>query len=72
MNRIKHLFEKLNLPNGKKTKTGYSTDSDTLESIRYYHELPSLILEYRRLTKLYSTSKKTSMNLFLIQKEILI
>lgn len=49
------LFEKLNLPNGKKTKTGYSTDSDTLESIRYYHELPSLILEYRRLTKLYST-----------------
>lgn len=49
------LFEKLNLPNGKKTKTGYSTDSDTLESIKYYHELPSLILEYRRLTKLYST-----------------
>lgn len=49
------LFEKLNLPNGKKTKTGYSTDSDTLESIRYYHELPSLVLEYRRLTKLYST-----------------
>ena len=49
------LFEKLQLPNGKKTKTGYSTDSDTLESIRYYHELPSLVLEYRRLTKLYST-----------------
>lgn len=49
------LFEKLNLPNGKKTKTGYSTDSDTLESIRYYHELPSLVLEYRKLTKLYST-----------------
>ena len=49
------LFEKLNLPNGKKTKTGYSTDSDTLEQIKYYHELPSLVLEYRRLTKLYST-----------------
>ena len=49
------LFEKLNLPNGKKTKTGYSTDSDTLESIRYFHELPSLVLEYRKLTKLYST-----------------
>lgn len=49
------LFEKLNLPNAKKTKTGYSTDSEVLEALKFYHELPSLVLEYRQLTKLFST-----------------
>ncbi|MBQ6425799.1 MAG: DNA polymerase I [Clostridia bacterium] len=49
------LFEKLNLPNAKKTKTGYSTDADTLDRIRSYHPIVPLILEYRNVTKLKST-----------------
>ncbi|MDD6340187.1 MAG: DNA polymerase I [Butyrivibrio sp.] len=49
------LFEKLNLPNGKKTKTGYSTAADVLEKLAGEHEVVSCILEYRTLAKLKST-----------------
>jgi DNA polymerase-1 len=49
------LFERLNLPTGKKTKTGYSTDQAVLEGLAPLHELPRLILEYRHFTKLKST-----------------
>ena len=51
----KILFEDLHLKAGKKTKTGYSTDADTLEKLRSQHEIVGLILEYRKLTKLKST-----------------
>ena len=49
------LFEKLNLPHGKKGKTGYSTAADVLEKLRDKHEIIDYILEYRMLTKLYTT-----------------
>lgn len=49
------LFDKLNLPNGKKTKTGYSTSAEVLEELKSYHPIIGKILEYRQLTKLYST-----------------
>jgi DNA polymerase-1 len=49
------LFTRLGLPGGRKTKTGYSTDSDVLESLADRHELPRLVLAYRQLTKLKST-----------------
>ena len=49
------LFEKLRLPGGKKTKTGYSTNADVLERLAADNEIVSLILEYRTLTKLTST-----------------
>ncbi len=47
------LFEKLKLPPKKKTKTGYSTDSDVLQGLE--HPIAKLILEYRELSKLKST-----------------
>lgn len=49
------LFERLKLPVGKKTKTGYSTDSDVLEGLTTKHPIAKMILEYRELTKLKST-----------------
>ena len=49
------LFEHLGLPNGKKTKTGYSTAADILEKLASDYPVVSLILEYRQLTKLKST-----------------
>ncbi|MDP9751371.1 DNA polymerase I [Thermoanaerobacter pentosaceus] len=49
------LFEKLNLPVIKKTKTGYSTDSEVLEQLVPYNDIVSDIIEYRQLTKLKST-----------------
>lgn len=49
------LFEKLNLPFAKKTKTGYSTSADILDKLRYEHEIINKILEYRQLSKLKST-----------------
>lgn len=49
------LFEELQLPKGKKIKSGYSTNAEVLESIREYHPAVSLILEYRALSKLKST-----------------
>ncbi len=49
------LFEKLGLPNGKKTKTGYSTSAEVLEKLQGEFPIVSDILEYRQLTKLKST-----------------
>lgn len=52
----KILFEKLELPSGKKTKTGqYSTNESVLTKLAVKYELPSTILEYRSLAKLKST-----------------
>ena len=49
------LFEKLGLPAKKKTKSGYSTNAEVLESLRYAHPAVGLLLEYRQLAKLKST-----------------
>lgn len=49
------LFEERQIPSGKKTKTGYSTDADTLESLALIHPIVAHILEWRELTKLKST-----------------
>lgn len=49
------LFEKLNLPVAKKTKTGYSTDKDVLEKLEEYHPIIPMLLEYRQLNKLKTT-----------------
>ena len=49
------LFVKLGLPAKKKTKSGYSTNADVLESLRYDFPIVELILEYRQLAKLKST-----------------
>lgn len=49
------LFEKMGLPGGKKTKTGYSTAADILEKLAPDHQIISHILEYRTLAKLKST-----------------
>lgn len=47
--------EHLNLPHGKKTKSGYSTNAEVLESLRDKHPIIGEILEYRTLSKLKST-----------------
>lgn len=49
------LFEKLALPSAKKTKTGYSTNAEVLESLMDKHPIIPLITEYRALTKLQNT-----------------
>ncbi len=49
------LFDKLGLPGGKKTKTGFSTNQSVLEELAYAHELPELVLRWRSLGKLKST-----------------
>jgi len=51
------LFEKLNLPSKKKTKkkTGYSTDVEVLTELARQHEIPSLLLRFRTISKLKST-----------------
>ena len=49
------LFEDLGLPAKKKTKSGYSTNADVLESLINYHPVISMILNYRTLAKLKST-----------------
>lgn len=49
------LFEKLGLPNGKKTKTGYSTSAEVLESLAKDYPIVADVLEYRQLSKLKST-----------------
>jgi len=49
------LFDKFNLPRGRKTKTGYSTDIKVLEKLSHVHKLPALVLKYRKLAKLKST-----------------
>lgn len=49
------LFEKMQLPHGKKTKTGYSTSADVLDKLAPDYPVVAKILEYRQLTKLKST-----------------
>ena len=49
------LFEKLRLPYGKKTKTGYSTSADVLERIRLEDPIVEKVLSYRQVAKLKST-----------------
>lgn len=49
------LFEKLGLPPVKKTKTGFSTDAETLEELRNAHPIVEKVLDYRQLNKLMST-----------------
>lgn len=49
------LFEKLNLPHGKKGSNGYSTSIDVLNKLREKHPIIEPIMDYRMLTKLYST-----------------
>ena len=49
------LFNRLGLPPGKKTKSGYSTNAEVLESLRGMHPIIEKILDYRKLTKLLST-----------------
>ena len=49
------LFEKMAIPGGKKTKTGYSTSADILEKLASENPIVNDILEYRQLTKLKST-----------------
>ncbi len=49
------LFDRLMLPAGKKTKTGWSTNADVLEKLRGKHPIVQMVLDYRMLTKLKST-----------------
>ncbi len=49
------LFERLGLPYGKKTKTGYSTNVEVLTKLQGKHPIIDYIMEYRQLTKLHST-----------------
>lgn len=49
------LFDKLELPPSKKTKTGYSTSVDVLEKLRHESPIIPFLLEYRQISKLYST-----------------
>ncbi|MCF8260442.1 MAG: DNA polymerase I [Melioribacteraceae bacterium] len=49
------LFEKLELPKTKKTKTGFSTDARSLESLKGKHEIIDNLLNYRQVSKLKST-----------------
>ena len=49
------LFGKLGLPHGKKTKTGWSTNADVLEKLRYEAPIVGKVLEYRQYAKLKST-----------------
>ena len=52
------MFDELSMPVIKRTKTGPSTDSSVLEDLAAEHELPALVLDYRKLTKLLSTYLK--------------
>ena len=49
------LFERLQMPHGKKTKTGYSTDADVLEKLRWEYPVVADVLQYRQYAKLKST-----------------
>lgn len=53
------LFEERKLKPGKKTKTGYSTDTSVLEELAMYDAIPKMILEYREMAKLQSTYVET-------------
>ena len=49
------LFERLAIAKGKKNKTGYVTNAETLEKLALIHPVPKKVLEYRKYSKLYST-----------------
>ena len=49
------LFDRLGLPHGKKTKTGWSTNADVLEKLRWEHPIVADVLQYRQYAKLKST-----------------
>ncbi len=49
------LFDELELPHGRKTKTGYSTDMKVLEKLAPKHEIPAKVMRYRIIAKLQST-----------------
>ena len=51
----KILYQRLGLPSGKKTKAGYSTDTEVLSRLRTRHKIVDLILQYRELAKLCNT-----------------
>ncbi len=51
----KVLFEDLQLPHGKKTKTGWSTNAEVLEKLRHQHAIVDDVLRYRQYAKLKST-----------------
>ena len=53
------LFEERKLKPGKKTKTGFSTDTAVLEELSMYDSVPKMILEFRELSKLKSTYVET-------------
>ncbi len=57
------LFEKLKLPVIRKTKTGYSTDEETLEGLKKFHPVCELILKYREASKLKATYVDALLNL---------
>ncbi len=59
----KILFDKLKLATGKKTKTGFSTDARSLESLKGEHEIIRLILDFRQVSKLKSTYADSLPNL---------
>lgn len=61
----KILYEKLKLKTGKKTKTGYSTDAQALESLRGDHEIIEYIIGYRTVSKLKSTYADALPNLII-------
>lgn len=64
------LFEKLNLPSSKKNKSGYSTSADILEKLKDKHPIINKILEYRMLTKLYTTYIEGLLNSVLSDNKI--
>ncbi len=49
------MFDKMGIPHGKKTKTGYSTSASILEKLAHEHRIAELVLEYRKIAKLKST-----------------
>ena len=51
----KVLFEDLQLPHGKKTKTGWSTNAEVLDKLRWQHPIVADVLQYRQYSKLKST-----------------
>lgn len=66
----KILFEKLDLPVIKKTKTGYSTNAEVLEELMDKHPIIEKVVYYRQLTKLYSTYVEGLMNVVDVDSKI--
>jgi DNA polymerase-1 len=54
------LFYELNLPKGKRTKTGYSTDASVLEELKPAHPMIGKLLDWRLYSKLRSTYRRSS------------